>query len=88
MGLIAHGASGRTWISRDETQNGGLGSSLNMPQRLIFPPRARRFPDSVLLHFGQRVDFTRRLDQADWSVGVSVAGAVYLSSFSQIESNL
>ena len=26
----------------------------------------------ILFHLG-RVDFTRRLDQADWSVGVSVA---------------
>ena len=66
MGLIAHGASGRTWISRDETQNGG------------FVPHApssfhHELGVSLILFYWGRVDFTRRLDQADWSVGVSVA---------------
>ncbi len=65
-GLVAHGASGRTWI--DPERLAGLGYDPRYQDGF----RHEAGVSLVLFHL-LRLDFTRRLDRAGWSAGASLA---------------
>ena len=65
-GLVAHGASGRTWI--DAERRAGLGWEPRYEDGF----RHEAGLSLVLFHL-LRLDFTRRLDRAGWSAGASLA---------------
>ena len=66
IGLILHGASGRTWIGRHKRQKLGFD-----------PTYATSFHHeagvSLILSHILRIDVVRRIDRAEWSVGMSLA---------------
>jgi len=66
IGLIVHGASGRTWIS-DETLKT---LNYNFNYQDSFRHEVGVSINGILHWF--RVDFTQRLDKQDFSVGVSM----------------
>ena len=66
MGLVAHGAHGRTWISsarREELDHSPVYSSSFHHEAGI----------SLILFHLWRLDLTRRLDRAEWSLGFGIA---------------
>ena len=65
-GLVAHGASGRTWIDRE--RRAGLGYDPRYEDGF----RHEAGVSLVLFHL-LRLDFTRRLERAGWSAGASLA---------------
>ena len=65
MGLVVHGASGRTWISMDKRSR--LGYSPVSPTSFHHEVGV-----SLILFHLARLDFVRRLDRPDWGVGLSL----------------
>jgi len=66
IGLIVHGASGRTWISDKTLQT----SNYNFNYQDSFRHEVGVSVNGILQWF--RVDFTQRLDKQDFSIGVSM----------------
>ena len=64
-GLVVHGASGRTWI--DPEQRAKLGYDPRYEASFHHEAGV-----SLMLYHLLRFDFTRRLDQPGWSVGLSL----------------
>ena len=66
MGLVVHGASGRTWISTERRK--GLGYEPRYVEEFH-----HEMGVSLLLYHIFRLDVTKRLDRDDWGIGVSIA---------------
>ena len=64
-GLVVHGASGRTWI--DPERRAALGYDPRYEESFHHEVGV-----SLMLYHLLRLDFTRRLDQPGWSVGLSL----------------
>lgn len=65
-GLVVHGASGRTWINPEQRAELGYDPRYEESFR-------HEVGVSLMLYHLLRLDFTRRLDQPGWSVGLSLA---------------
>ena len=64
-GLVAHGASGRTWIDPERRANLGYDPRYEESFR-------HEVGVSLMLYHLLRLDFTRRLDRPGWSAGLSL----------------
>lgn len=65
FGLVAHGASGRTWM--DPYRRAGLDHDPRYQESIH-----HEIGVSLVMYHLLRLDFTRRLDQAGWGIGLSL----------------
>ena len=72
MGIVLHGASGRTWIGKRKIPS--LGYAPNYVEKYHHEIGLSLQISGVL-----RLDFTRRLDRSGWSVGLSPARLDFMS---------